>query len=408
MADARRDHRLVFVDLWASWCPPCMAMRASAFDDPKVIALADRFVWVAIDDDGAEGGELSKRWGLESLPVVLVLDPEAPPSSALRARWSTTSLAGAEVAALLEAVAPSPLPEGTVDVFSATVVLRAQDDAGRAARARADALLEHLPASSPLAPFLVEELVWEAKGRKDFERCAKLAEGWSDRLPAGGLAVNVAFNGHECAKHTSPPRLESARHQLDLVQTTLQDPHAPILPFTRGYASYTLRALRLEEKDPSRADEVTERWLAIAQEQSSRGSLAQRASLSAPLEFWLDRFNDYARGATSLCDIARASPGDGDALRRAAEALGVAGRVDEGIAAIEHGAAAVPVERRLPVLWQETELLRKKKDAATEASALDAALLLPPAAYASRSSAALRAKMKERREELRKAARDAK
>src|SRR5215813_11121113 len=56
IAVARREKKThVFVELWACWCPPCMAMRANAFDDPSVAALPESIMWVSVDRDSDEG-----------------------------------------------------------------------------------------------------------------------------------------------------------------------------------------------------------------------------------------------------------------------------------------------------------------------------------------------------------------
>jgi hypothetical protein len=75
----------------------------------------------------------------------------------------------------------------------------------------------------------------------------------------------------------------------------------------------------------------------------------------------------------------RAAPDDAEALLRYANALDEAGRVDDALATIVHGAPAVAPPRRLPVLWKEATLHRKKKDLTAEIAALDAAVALFPA-----------------------------
>ena len=76
LEDARRAHQLVILDFWASWCPPCMSMRASTFTDRALYPLADNFTWVSVDRDTEEGDALAKRLGVHGIPAIFVFDPD--------------------------------------------------------------------------------------------------------------------------------------------------------------------------------------------------------------------------------------------------------------------------------------------------------------------------------------------
>lgn len=97
LAEARRDGRRVVVDFSADWCPPCIAMKHDVWPDPRVArAVAEGFVPVLIDVDHDTAA--SARYGVESIPTVLVLDA----SGAVQQRGAPLTAGG-----MLDFLAPS-------------------------------------------------------------------------------------------------------------------------------------------------------------------------------------------------------------------------------------------------------------------------------------------------------------
>jgi thiol-disulfide isomerase/thioredoxin len=73
---ARKVDRLVLVELYADWCGWCKVMDRETFSSEEFQAKAKEFVLLRVDtDDGAEGSELQRRFRANSLPTLLVLDP---------------------------------------------------------------------------------------------------------------------------------------------------------------------------------------------------------------------------------------------------------------------------------------------------------------------------------------------
>ena len=72
---AVKQGKLVFIDLYASWCPPCRMMERQVFsrkDDGEF--MDQRFVAAKFDTDKPTGKELMKRYGKGSIPLYLVFD----------------------------------------------------------------------------------------------------------------------------------------------------------------------------------------------------------------------------------------------------------------------------------------------------------------------------------------------
>lgn len=74
---AVKQGKLVFIDLYASWCPPCRMMERHVFSRKEVGAFMDeRFVAAKYDTDQATGADLMKRYGQGAIPLYLIFDTE--------------------------------------------------------------------------------------------------------------------------------------------------------------------------------------------------------------------------------------------------------------------------------------------------------------------------------------------
>ena len=101
---AIEQQKLVFIDLYATWCPPCQMMEREVFSRSDVGEfMASRFVCAKYDVDKTTGRELLKRYGSRSVPLYLVFDTEgellgrtrgAPPAGEVRGETERTHTPG--------------------------------------------------------------------------------------------------------------------------------------------------------------------------------------------------------------------------------------------------------------------------------------------------------------------------
>ena len=74
---AIKSGKLVFIDLYASWCPPCRMMEREVFSRKDVgDFMQQRFVAAKYDTDKPTGKELMRRYGSGAIPLYLVFDTQ--------------------------------------------------------------------------------------------------------------------------------------------------------------------------------------------------------------------------------------------------------------------------------------------------------------------------------------------
>ena len=74
---AVKTGKLVFIDLYASWCPPCRMMERQVFSRKDVGEFMEqRFVAAKYDTDKPTGRELLKKYGNGAIPLYLVFNTD--------------------------------------------------------------------------------------------------------------------------------------------------------------------------------------------------------------------------------------------------------------------------------------------------------------------------------------------
>ncbi|RYC71672.1 thioredoxin family protein [Spirosoma sordidisoli] len=76
LAEARNQHKPLFVDFYTAWCPPCRRMAREAFPNPAIgDAFNGRFINYQLNAEVGEGPDVARQYGVGSYPTGLYLTP---------------------------------------------------------------------------------------------------------------------------------------------------------------------------------------------------------------------------------------------------------------------------------------------------------------------------------------------
>ncbi len=75
LGKAAAEQKLVFVDIYTSWCGPCKVMATKVFTQEKVGQKFNAdFVPFMIDAEKGEGVQLAEKYAVDSYPTYLFID----------------------------------------------------------------------------------------------------------------------------------------------------------------------------------------------------------------------------------------------------------------------------------------------------------------------------------------------
>lgn len=72
---AKKENKLIFLDIYATWCGPCKRLKAKTFSDAEVgLFYNSKFINLAIDGEKGEGPSLAKKYGVSAYPTLLFIN----------------------------------------------------------------------------------------------------------------------------------------------------------------------------------------------------------------------------------------------------------------------------------------------------------------------------------------------
>jgi hypothetical protein len=76
LAQAKKEHRLLFIDFFGRWCPPCRVMEDTVLTQPSFLAATANMVRVSLDVDRPAAREWRSRFKPTGYPTYLIADAE--------------------------------------------------------------------------------------------------------------------------------------------------------------------------------------------------------------------------------------------------------------------------------------------------------------------------------------------
>ena len=75
LAKAKAENKLIFLDIYATWCGPCKKLKAKSFASAKVgTYFNEKFINVTLDGEEGEGIILAEKYRLQAYPTLLFID----------------------------------------------------------------------------------------------------------------------------------------------------------------------------------------------------------------------------------------------------------------------------------------------------------------------------------------------
>jgi thioredoxin 1 len=75
LEQAKKENKLVFLDLYASWCGPCKVLKLKTFPNADVGQFFNaNFINYAVDAEKGIGVELAKKFNITGYPTLLFVD----------------------------------------------------------------------------------------------------------------------------------------------------------------------------------------------------------------------------------------------------------------------------------------------------------------------------------------------
>jgi thioredoxin 1 len=75
LALAKKENKLIFLDIYATWCGPCKRLKKYTFSNDKVGAyFNEHFINVSLDGENAEGATVASIYNVSSYPSLFFIN----------------------------------------------------------------------------------------------------------------------------------------------------------------------------------------------------------------------------------------------------------------------------------------------------------------------------------------------
>jgi tetratricopeptide (TPR) repeat protein len=373
-------------------------MRAYVFTDKALQRHAGQFVWLSLDVEKTENAPYKKRYGVDALPMFLVLDPKTEKAAL---RW-----VGGATAPQLQKILADGLAavhgggRGVEAALAGADRLYGEGNYDRAAAAYQNAL-SSLPQDSSRYRRAIESLLYAQYQTKDYVGCAKVAREAYPRLRSTSSAANVAASGLSCVLEL--PKEDASRAELvswlaaasrEIIAGARKDLAADDV----STVFETLAAEREDAKDEAGKKKVLEERAAFLEGAAARARTPDARAVfdSHRLGTYLD-LGEPERAIGMLQASERDLPDDYNPPARLAVAYRAMKKYDEALAASDRALAKAYGPRKLGILQTRADIYKEKGDAVaarkTMEEAVELAESLPEGQRSEKAIASLKKKL---------------
>ena len=74
---AKKENKLIFLDIYATWCGPCKKLKHNTFSNNETGRFYNaNFINVSLDGETGDGAMLASQYGLTGYPSLMFIDAE--------------------------------------------------------------------------------------------------------------------------------------------------------------------------------------------------------------------------------------------------------------------------------------------------------------------------------------------
>jgi len=75
LEEAKKQHKLIFLDAYATWCGPCKLLKKNTFPDKAAgTFFNEHFISVAVDMEKGLGPRLAEQFRVDAYPTLVIAD----------------------------------------------------------------------------------------------------------------------------------------------------------------------------------------------------------------------------------------------------------------------------------------------------------------------------------------------
>jgi tetratricopeptide (TPR) repeat protein len=405
LAQARKEHKPILLDTWASWCHTCLSMKRFVFPDPGLRPVKDAVVWLSIDSENPKNNEFLDRFPLDAWPTFLVIDPR---NERVTGRWIGAASVN-DFRAFVQQSARAAAGGGEKQ-DAATAELhkgyeaRAKGDFEAAAGAYRKAL-ELTRADDPARPerlILLSAALARSKATEAADECVRLGLREMDRTGDTAIATDFASVVGGCADRLAAgdARVKELREKsITRLQQLLAKADAPLSVDDRSDAEATLMELFDVSHRHPEAVQVAQARAKMLEEAAARAPDATMASTFDPhrTDTYL-YLKEPQKAERLLSEREKQMPDDYNPPARLARVLLAEKKLPEAEAAVDRALAKMTRgQRRIGVLGLKAKILEQegKPVAAVVQEQLDVLRELPRTQRNPQTEAQLQKKLAE-------------